>query len=1302
MHTSLRLSLAAAFGLWVTTVLPLDVTITILATENCGYANGKLQAVVSGGTPPYSYAWSNGSTQQIPTQLASGNYSVVVTDSQGEQGSANIFLPSGPFLDSDLGTTMHFQGLPYCAGMSPAGPLFNFNQPAWFMFAGVAPFTFDGAPGDAWDCDDVLAGYLVSLPGAQPGEVAEVAFLDANGCPGTITVDVPYEVEWPAIEASNVQAACGGLSNGSIQLAIGEEGHGQTVWMQVLDGNENVILGQGFTYTIGSSPINLTLNQLAPGTYTVVQHIITDECSPLFGQCTVQTEVELPEEADCPCLNDSQYPSQTFLITSMGEVQTVITCVFFGEYSRFGNVAPGRTYEFSVTGNGYITVRQGAADGPVLAQGYSPLLVTTTSQENIFVHYNADEECGTSEVCQTTTVRRILECEMPVAEFDAWMDCVSGLYHVTVNVISIGDAAGVDIVVLGEDAIYSGVGPGSYDLGPFSTLDMVGVGVVHGEDQECALAGPFPLVASPCPDPVVCGEEPLAETFCYANNEERDWTYMAVGEGTLSLQFLRGSIESSTWDQLRIYDGTDTSGTLLFEHAITSGGANLGPEGSAVLNATFSYQPVHVFSTTGALHMVLTSDETVGCSTNTSYDPWEWVVSCLDCTPPQGTATVSGLDCTEGEFSLAIEVTSTGDATTTNALYTVDGGAPQLMTGLESGTTTLGPFSAGSTVQVRLEHPDDAMCFAELGTLTGGADCPAYVVCGEPPMEESHCYLNDEYRYWRYEADGEGTLSLRFLRGTIESALFDRLRIYDGPDSLGPLLFEHDTSATINLGPEGSAILSTSAVYHSVDVFSSTGALFMTLTTDGSVGCASNTNYDAWEWEVVCGTVSLTGRALLDEDLDCTWNGVEPILPQTIIEVLPGPYYTTTSQTGQYFMMLNEGEYTIRQVNPYVVDHCAPTPQPFEVTADGIQVVIDFPDTAATGLDLAAAVSSGPARVGFIYQQAIAVQNLSAAPSGSITLSLEKDAIPDFVDAVPEPTTIVGNTLTWILPPLGAFAQHSVQVHYQIPADVGLIGTEVITSVLVTAAEDDIDMANNSTSHARTITAAYDPNDKLASTSSGSSPSQYILGLDEWIDYTIRFQNTGNDTAFTVVITDTLPSGLDPATIQMGAASHPFTWELKGQGILVFTFANILLPDSNINEPGSHGFVGFRIQPRLPLFAGDEIGNIANIYFDFNPPVITEPSVLVASMGAYVVEHQRNRALRLFPNPADQFLNIALSGSGALRHVEVRSIDGRLVAAARAQGHPFSLQIAQLASGTYSILATDVDGLIYRSSFIKH
>ena len=55
------------------------------------------------------------------------------------------------------------------------------------------------------------------------------------------------------------------------------------------------------------------------------------------------------------------------------------------------------------------------------------------------------------------------------------------------------------------------------------------------------------------------------------------------------------------------------------------------------------------------------------------------------------------------------------------------------------------------------------------------------------------------------------------------------------------------------------------------------------------------------------------------------------------------------------------------------------------------------------------------------------------------------------------------------------------------------------------------------------------------------------------------------------------------------------------------------------NEAASHGFVssGSSLCRSPP---GTVIENIANIYFDFNDPVITEPSVLVAEFSTGVEE----------------------------------------------------------------------------------
>lgn len=132
---------------------------------------------------------------------------------------------------------------------------------------------------------------------------------------------------------------------------------------------------------------------------------------------------------------------------------------------------------------------------------------------------------------------------------------------------------------------------------------------------------------------------------------------------------------------------------------------------------------------------------------------------------------------------------------------------------------------------------------------------------------------------------------------------------------------------------------------------------------------------------------------------------------------------------------------------------------------------------------------------------------------------------------------------------------------------------------------------------------SYDPNDKSAFPE-GFCESHFIKTNTD-IEYMIRFQNTGTDTAFTVVVTDTLSPLLDPASVVPGASSHTYDFDLLGNGVLQFTFEDIMLPDSNVNEAASHGFVQFKVSQASSTQAGDLIFNKADIVFDFNDPVIT-------------------------------------------------------------------------------------------------
>lgn len=447
-----------------------------------------------------------------------------------------------------------------------------------------------------------------------------------------------------------------------------------------------------------------------------------------------------------------------------------------------------------------------------------------------------------------------------------------------------------------------------------------------------------------------------------------------------------------------------------------------------------------------------------------------------------------------------------------------------------------------------------------------------------------------------------------------------------------------------------------------------------------------------------CGT--LFGEVFMDDDLGCTRNGSEPRLPSSILEIQPGGIFTMSDAFGRYWAQLPFGDHTVEQLSNVVTEHCVGAPIPFELSVGDPIITVPIPDTSLVARDVSIAIGSGPARPGSEMNYGVRVENLTPGTVTSTQVTVTFDPTLTYVSATPTPTSISGNTVSWNLGSIGSFLARYAQLRLAVPADVGLIGTDLEASTAVTVAQAETDLSNNNASTITTITGSYDPNDKQAFTVSNNE-GRYMIAEDSWIDYTIRFQNTGTDTAFFVVITDTLPGTLDPGSMVPGGASHAYMIDLSGHGILRISIPNILLPDSNANEAASHGFVSFRIKPREPVLPGTVIENTANIYFDFNPPVITEPSVLVAEFSTGVGEGSNEGGLRLYPNPAEQMLNIELPGTSGSMQIEARALDGRLVASTRSQGPLCSLSVAHLSAGLYSLQVTSTEGRIYNRLFIK-
>ena len=225
---------------------------------------------------------------------------------------------------------------------------------------------------------------------------------------------------------------------------------------------------------------------------------------------------------------------------------------------------------------------------------------------------------------------------------------------------------------------------------------------------------------------------------------------------------------------------------------------------------------------------------------------------------------------------------------------------------------------------------------------------------------------------------------------------------------------------------------------------------------------------------------------------------------------------------------------------------------------------------------------------------------------------------------------------------------------------------------------------------------SYDPNDKQGFPV-GYGPAHYVLpGTD--IEYLIRFQNTGTDTAFNIVIRDTLSAWLDPASVQPGAASHEYEFEVKGRGILVFTFPNIMLPDSNVNLSGSNGFVKFRVaqQPGTPLET--DIFNRAAIYFDFNEPIITNTTQHRVGENFILKSWQPARpgfGLKISPNPLARDASVELTGLPAGQTVQVKIFDlaGQLLRQETATAPRFQLRRGDLPAGMFLLKIEAENGL---------
>lgn len=439
------------------------------------------------------------------------------------------------------------------------------------------------------------------------------------------------------------------------------------------------------------------------------------------------------------------------------------------------------------------------------------------------------------------------------------------------------------------------------------------------------------------------------------------------------------------------------------------------------------------------------------------------------------------------------------------------------------------------------------------------------------------------------------------------------------------------------------------------------------------------------------GSEAITGTVFDDANGNGVKDGGEAAFTNAVIEAQPGSYLTAPDAAGNYVLPIDAGTFV---VDGRDVLYRLRTTAPANITlvASQIDSLNDIGYQVIPGIyDLVVDITTEFARPGFDNNVYITVENIGTE-STVAALDLTFDNTQTWVSSGIAPDTQVGNNATWS-PTLAPGVAWGIAVTLNTDASVA-IGTPLAHTFTATPAMQDSTPADNMMTWEGIVVGAIDPNDKQV-VPEAMTPAQVQAG--EKLEYTIRFQNTGTFPAERVIITDTLSSDLLWNTMDLVSSSHTTEWYIH-QGVLHFVMDPINLPDAASDEPNSHGFVKFRMAAVGTLLNGAQIENAADIYFDFNEPVITAPALFSVDETTAISAITGNDP-RISPNPAHDRITVLLDAPGALLHV--RSSDGRSLRTVRTNATHVTLDISDLASGLYVISSEGADGTRIAQRFVK-
>ena len=367
--------------------------------------------------------------------------------------------------------------------------------------------------------------------------------------------------------------------------------------------------------------------------------------------------------------------------------------------------------------------------------------------------------------------------------------------------------------------------------------------------------------------------------------------------------------------------------------------------------------------------------------------------------------------------------------------------------------------------------------------------------------------------------------------------------------------------------------------------------------------------------------------------------------------------------TENYSLKVREGDYTITpilenptyfNVSPTIVNISFPTQaspfnQDFCVTANG-----SHPDLEIALLPLQ------PARPGFDATYKIVYKNKgNVAQSGNVNLNFN-DAVLDFVVANPVISSQTMNNLSWNFTNLKPFETKEITFTLIVnaPTETPAVNSGFVLAykATITSAATEETPMDNTFDFNQTVVNSFDPNDKTCL--EGTTISSSLIG--QYVHYMIRFENNGTYKAQNIVIKDMIDlSKFDISTLIPTNASHPFVTNISNGSKVEFIFENINLPFDDANNDG---YIAFKIKTKPTLAIGDSFTNEANIFFDYNFPIVTNKATSTfKTLG--MQDFEFSSYFSIYPNPANEILNIAATKEIEVKSIAVYDILGQIVLA---------------------------------------